>query len=94
MRIQSSRDLGAAIRATRRVLGIGQTDLATLAGVSRQWIVALEGGKPGAEIGLVLRTLKALDLPLWVGELPGPPSSDQGSDVDIDAIVTAARGAP
>ena len=92
MRVQSSRDLGAAVRAKRRELRLGQTDLAARAGVSRQWVVALEGGKPGAEVGLVLRTLKALDLPVWVGEPPIQPAGEPGGEVDLDAIVAAAKG--
>lgn len=92
MRVQSPADLGAAVRARRRTLRLGQTDLAARAGVSRQWIVALEAGKSGAELGLVLRTLKALDLPLWLGEPPSRPSEDDLGGVDIDSIVRAARG--
>lgn len=92
MRVQSPADLGAAVRARRRTLGLGQTDLAARAGVSRQWIVALEAGKSGAELGLVLRTLKALEPPLWLGEPPSLPSEGDLGGVDIDAIVLAARG--
>ena len=54
--------------------------------------MAIEHGKSRAELGLVLRTLSALDLPLVIG--PGdcrPPTSDDISPVDIDAIVNAAK---
>lgn len=43
-----------------------QRDLAEAAGVSRQWIVSLEAGKPGAELDLVLRACNALGVPLDV----------------------------
>ena len=90
MIVRSSKDLGAAVKARRRGLGLDQGSLAAKVGVSRQWIGALEQGTSGAEIGLVLRTLRALELPLSVGE-PLRAREGEGSVVDIDAIVTRAR---
>jgi HTH-type transcriptional regulator/antitoxin HipB len=94
MHIRTPLDLGLVIRQQRRHLGLNQTDLASRVGVGRQWIVAIEHGKARAELGLVLRTLTALDLTLEV---------DGGSDrvrrkdsspapIDIDAVVDAAKG--
>jgi len=65
MRIRTPRDLGLAIRERRRVLGLDQRGLAERIGVSRQWIVAVEKGKPRAEVGLLLRTLNALQIELF-----------------------------
>lgn len=64
MRIRTARDLGALIRDHRTTLAWSQQDLADRCGASKRWIVAVEAGKPGAEIGLVLRTLATLDLDL------------------------------
>lgn len=92
MQIRTPLDLGLAIRDRRRRLKLSQTELARKAGVGRQWVVAIEHGKSRAELGLVLRTLSVLDLPLVIG--PGdrrPPTSDDISPVDIDAIVNAAK---
>ena len=90
MIVRSSKDLGAAVKARRNALALDQGSLAAKVGVSRQWIGALEQGKPGAEIALVLRTLRALELPLTIGEpLQTRPSEREA--VDIDAIVTRAR---
>jgi HTH-type transcriptional regulator/antitoxin HipB len=90
MIIRSPKELGAAVRARRKTLGLDQAAVADRVGVSRQWIGSLEQGKAGAELGLVLRTLKALDIPLSLGDdLPG--SSATISCVDIDAIVAAAK---
>ena len=92
MRIRTPLDLGLAIRDRRRSLKLSQTQLACKAGVGRQWVVAIEHGKSRAEFGLVLRTLSALDLPLTID--PGdrrPPSSDDISPVDIDAVVNTAK---
>ena len=64
MRIRTPVDFGALIRDRRLKLGLDQKTLAEKVGVSRQWIVEVEKGKPRAEIGLVLRTLAALDIQL------------------------------
>ena len=66
MNIRSPLDLGLIIRQRRRDLGLNQTELASRVGVGRQWIVAIEHGKARAELGLVLRTLAALNLTLDV----------------------------
>jgi HTH-type transcriptional regulator / antitoxin HipB len=62
MRIRTIKDLGAYLRARRTQLGMDQATLASKAGTSRKWLVEVEHGKPGAELGLVLRTLRALDI--------------------------------
>lgn len=67
MRIRTPLDLGLIIRDRRRKLGLTQTALAEKAAVGRQWLVAVEQGKARAEIGLVLRTLAALDIELSAG---------------------------
>lgn len=90
MIIHSTKDLGAAVKARRKTLGLDQSRLAEKVGVSRQWIGALEQGKPGAELALVLRTLRALDMPLALGEAERPPRTD--GSVDLDAIIARARG--
>ncbi len=57
-------DIGAAIRASRRAQGWTQGELADRAEVGRQWLVAVEHGHAGAELGMVLRVLGALGLGL------------------------------
>jgi HTH-type transcriptional regulator/antitoxin HipB len=64
MRIRTPVDLGALIRERRIKLGLDQRSLAQKVGVSRQWIVEVEKGKPRAEIGLLLRTIAALGISL------------------------------
>ena len=94
MHIRTPLDLGLVIRQRRRHLGLNQTDLASRVGVGRQWIVAIEQGKARAELGLVLRTIAALDLTLAV-DGGGDASMRKDSSVapiDIDAVVDAAKG--
>ena len=92
MKIRTPLDIGLAIRDRRRKLKLSQAELARRVGVGRQWIVAIEHGKFRAELGLVLWTLSALDLPLTIGR-DGSRSTlgDDPDPVDIDAIVNAAR---
>jgi HTH-type transcriptional regulator/antitoxin HipB len=62
MRIRNFKDLGAYLRTRRTQLGMDQATLAEKAGTSRKWLIEVENGKPGASLGLVLRTLRALDV--------------------------------
>jgi HTH-type transcriptional regulator / antitoxin HipB len=97
MRVRTPADLGALIRDRRTKLRLDQKSLAAKAGVSRQWIVEVEKGKPRAEIGLLLRTLSALGIALDAGIQEPSKRKDtrlsHGVDafVDIDSIVASAR---
>ena len=92
MRIRTPKDIGALIRESRRTLGLDQGELAKKVGVSRLWINQVERGKPGASLGLVLRTLTAVraEVIADTGERP----TDAAKIIvtpDINAIVDAAR---
>lgn len=90
--VRTPADIGALIRDRRKALGLDQAALAAKVGVSRLWINQVEGGKSGANLGLVLRTLAALDITLSVtSDNDGAPSGDRVTSPDIDAVVAAAR---
>lgn len=96
MIVRNPTALGAAIRDRRKRLGLDQAELANRIGVSRQWIVAVEKGKPRAAMSLILRALAALDLSLTIQPHTKPKKNDDdgsGSDrgIDINSIVRAAR---
>lgn len=91
MFIRTPQDIGALLRESRKKTGLGQAELARRIGVSRQWVVEVERGKPRAEMGLVLRALNALGNPLQSGLLPSFRGVADTPDIDIDAIVDAAR---
>ena len=92
--VRSVTDLGAAIRDRRRALDLSQRDLAERVGVSRQWVVEIEGGKSRAELGLVLRTFEALGVSLAIddGSTAAAAPRRAVSPSDIDAILDRARG--
>ena len=92
MQIRTPLDLGLTIRDRRRKLKLSQNELARKVGVGRQWVVAIERGKSRAELGLALRALAALDLPLTIKPDPSRfPSSNETGAADIDAVVDAAK---
>ncbi len=96
MRIRNATELGLFIRDRRRALGLDQKTLAERAGVGRQWIVAVEKGRPRAEVGLLLRTIEALGLRILVdeGEPKAPTKSGKNRrpEIDLDAVIARARG--
>ena len=91
MRIRTPIDLGALIRDRRTALELDQKALADKVGVSRQWIIEIEKGKPRAEIALVLRTIDALGIALTVGDTSKEGRQTAPPLLDIDSIISAAR---
>jgi y4mF family transcriptional regulator len=59
--------VGAFVRASREAAGLTQVELAESAGVSRRWLLMVEGGHEGAELGRVFRVLRALGVHLETG---------------------------
>lgn len=94
--ITSILDLSSLVRGRRKALGMSQQELASRAGVSRQWVSAFELGRPGAELRLILRLLEALELRLSVDPLDEEPDgafrSAPGA-VDLDALLDEHREA-
>ena len=88
MRIGSPRDLGLYVRDRRRELNLTQAGLAAEARVSRRWLSDLEAGKETAEVGLVLRTLHALNLVLDAQPLETIPQSG----IDLDDLLCRLGG--
>jgi y4mF family transcriptional regulator len=79
MRMRTATDLGAFIRERRTKLGMDQVALAEKAGTSRKWLIEVEQGKPRAEIGLILRTLKTLgvSIDLQIDSLANATSNER-----------------
>lgn len=79
--IRTAKDIGEMFRQARLARGLSQAGVARQADVSRQWLVGLESGKPGAELGLVLRTAAVLGLTVHL----------QPSPSDVDEVLERAR---
>lgn len=62
--IGSPEDLGLLIRAVRKSSRVRQDDLSAMAGVSRQFAIDVERGKPTAQFGRVLLLLQELGITL------------------------------
>ena len=71
--ITSAAELGMIIRAVRKSTAVRQDDLAAIVGVSRQFAVDVEKGKPTVQLGRVLLLLKELGVELSV-EIPSVAS--------------------
>ncbi len=93
-RFRTPREVGALIRDVRTARGWTQADLAERAGVGRQWLVAVEHGRrSGAELGLVLRVLGALNVELAATVVASP--SDEGTEVsEADGVPRQAANPP
>lgn len=59
-------EIGRVVRLTRRQLGLRQEEVASLCGVGNRFLSELENGKPGLEIGRVVRVVESLGLELVV----------------------------
>lgn len=96
MRIRTATDLGAFIRERRTQLGMDQRELAEKAGTSRKWVIEVEQGKPGAEIGLILRTLKTLNVALDIAteDRQLKTSGVQPRTPDINKILESMKKRP
>lgn len=86
-RIARWTDLGWAIRDARTAAGLTQLDLAERAGVSRAWLARVEGGHRKAEIELLMRTVDALGLSLFLGPTP---AADADHDPELDEALRLA----
>ena len=75
--IQTTEQLGQALRAARKQLGLTQPQLALAAGVGVRFIVDLEAGKTTLRLENVLRVIDVLGGKL---ELLGLPSSATEND--------------
>ena len=83
--IRTPADLGLIIRAVRKSSRLRQDDVAATVGVSQQFAVDVERGKPTVQLGRVLRLLDELGITLVV-DLPDDASQ-------MLAKLTAAKAA-
>jgi HTH-type transcriptional regulator/antitoxin HipB len=97
MLIKSPMELAQLVRDQRKRRRLSQQRLAELIGVSRQWVIALEQGKPTAELGLVLQALSAVGLRVDVRDRSDAANGEAAALSDATSQVlerTRADGAP
>ena len=83
--IRSPQQLGDALRAARKQLGLTQPQLALAAGVGVRFIVDLEAGKPTLRLENVLRVIDALGGEVQLSGLPSSVTNDQREGGDHGA---------
>lgn len=88
MLIRTAHELGHFIRDRRRTANMTQDQLARRIGVSRQWVVDIERGKPTAALSLVLRTLTALGIRI---DLRPQEALRERNSIDLNAIIERAK---
>lgn len=64
--MQTSIDIGQAVRTSRKAMGLTQPELAAAAGVGLRFLVELERGKPTVRVDRMLAVLQAVGLELQV----------------------------
>ncbi|MDR0958796.1 MAG: helix-turn-helix domain-containing protein [Propionibacteriaceae bacterium] len=62
MILNNARDVGLALRKGRADKGWTQQRLASMLGVTRQWVASVEAGAPTARLGLVIDALRCVDI--------------------------------
>jgi transcriptional regulator with XRE-family HTH domain len=75
--IHSVDDLGLVVRAVRRNSEVRLDDLAATAGVSKQFASDVEHGKPTVQLGLVLKMLAELGVPVTL-DIPQDAGQELG----------------
>lgn len=73
--IGSTEELGAALRRSRKALGLTQAELALAAGVGLRFVGEVEAGKPSAQLGRVMQLIEALGGSLVLRSGPVPPEA-------------------
>lgn len=73
--IGSTEELGAALRRSRKALGLTQAELALAAGVGLRFVGEVEAGKPSAQLGRVMQLIEVLGGSLVLRSAPMPPEA-------------------
>lgn len=98
--IRSVADLGLAVRAVRRASAVRLDDFAATARVSKQFASDVERGKPGVQLGLVLKLLSELGIPITL-DIPSSAEPELAAlrrkgvrPPRARTVATAGSGAP
>ncbi|WP_440709251.1 helix-turn-helix domain-containing protein [Herbiconiux sp. YIM B11900] len=75
---KSARQVGGYVRELRLERELTQAELSARSGVSREWLVAFEKGKPNVDLARVLDVLAALDMTIDI-----IPDARDGANDDL-----------
>lgn len=92
-RLKTPKEIGAALRARRKALGLTQAAAASRIGSTQRWVSQIENGKERAEIGAVLRLAEALELAVTDGGAVAAPEPGGARQSAYRAYVDAYRAA-
>ena len=73
--ISSAGELGAALRRSRKALGLTQAELALAAGVGLRFVGEVEAGKASVQLEQLLRVIDALGGTLLLRDAAGSPDA-------------------
>ena len=76
-RIETTEDIGQAVRCKRKEQGVLQEKAAGLSGVGTKFLSQLENGKGTAEIGKILQVLRGLGLEIYIYPRSSDPFKDR-----------------
>jgi transcriptional regulator with XRE-family HTH domain len=76
VRVSTAEDFGSVVRERRHELRLSQQAAADRAGVNRSWLSAVEQGHARAELGKLLRLVRALDMVLDLAPRSGVLAAD------------------
>ena len=89
MRTATPRELGAALRDSRKNLGLTQLEVAGAAGVQRSWLARLEGGNENPTFAKLLAVASTLGLHIELTSTAdlSTESSILATPVDLDLLL-------
>jgi HTH-type transcriptional regulator/antitoxin HipB len=74
-----------AVLSQRKELGLTQAQVAAKAGVSRQFVIELEHGRPRGGLGKVLAVLAAVEIHAYA--LPSLPNELTSEDISLEEVL-------
>jgi DNA-binding XRE family transcriptional regulator len=94
MQIHTPDEIAVLVRTRRHEVGLTQTALADRIGATRQWVNALESGRPRIELGLALRALAALGMTLNLRATDQAAERETLGESAREALDVPSTGAP
>lgn len=92
MQIRTMHDLCSVVVGRRIELGLTQAEVASRAGVSRDWVNYFERGKRTVELSLVFRVLEVLGIGIEALDATAADAADAPDELDLDNVINQYIG--